>query len=130
MLDKGEREDWFESHFIVVFCAICVIALIAAVIWELRVEHPIVDLRLLKEMNFATANVLMFILGFVLLGSTVPLPLFLQTLMGYTAMQAGMALSPGGVMIILILPFVGMVLSHGVQAKYMIMFGLALSGLA
>jgi DHA2 family multidrug resistance protein len=128
VLDKGERDDWFSSHFIVIFSAICVIALVAAVIWELRVKHPIVDLRLLKEVNFATANVLMFFLGFVLLGSTVMLPLFLQTLLGYTAMQAGMALSPGGLVIILILPFVGMALSRGVQAKYMIMLGLAISG--
>src|SRR3954467_15739144 len=124
VLDKGERDDWFSSHFIVIFSAICVVALVAAVIWELRVKHPIVDLRLLKEVNFATANVLMFFLGFVLLGSTVMLPLFLQTLLGYTAMQAGMALSPGGIVIILILPFVGMALTRGVQAKYMIMVGL------
>jgi DHA2 family multidrug resistance protein len=128
VLDKGERDDWFNSHFIMLFSVICVVALIAAVIWELRVEHPIVDLRLLKEVNFATANVLMFILGFVLLGSTVMLPLFLQTMMGYTAMQAGMALSPGGIVIILILPFVGMALTRGAQAKYMIMIGLAISG--
>src|SRR5262245_57267991 len=72
---------------------------------------------------------MMFTLGFVLLGSTVMLPLFLQTLLGYTATQAGMALSPGGVIIILILPFVGMALTRGAQPKYMIMFGLFLTGL-
>jgi DHA2 family multidrug resistance protein len=73
------------------------------------------------------ANVMMFALGFVLLGSTVLLPLMLQTLMGYTATQAGMALSPGGIVIILILPFVGMALSRGVQAKWIIMTGLVIS---
>ena len=113
VLDKGEREDWFGSKLIVFFTVVCVIALVSAIVWELRVKHPIVDLRLLKEVNFATANVLMFFLGFVLLGSTVMLPLFLQTMMGYTAMQAGMVLSPGGIAIIVILPFVGMALMRG-----------------
>ncbi len=126
VLDKGQREDWFESQFIVVFTAICVVSLLAAFFWELRHKDPVVDLRLLKERNFAMANLLMFSLGFVLLGSTVLLPQFLQLVLGYTAMQAGMALSPGGVVVMLILPFVGMALSKGAQPKYMIMFGLTM----
>ena len=70
--------------------------LIGAVIWELTREDPIVDLRMLKDRNFMLATFTMFMLGFVLYGSTVLLPLMLQTLMGYTAMLSGLVLSPGG----------------------------------
>jgi DHA2 family multidrug resistance protein len=129
ILDKGEREDWFNSTFIIGFTITAAVSLLVAIVWELRQKNPIVDLRLLRERNFAMANVMMFSLGFVLLGSTVLLPLMLQTLMGYTATEAGMALSPGGVVIILILPFVGMALSKGVQAKWMIMCGLVISAI-
>jgi DHA2 family multidrug resistance protein len=129
ILDKGEREDWFGSSFIVGFTIASVVSIVAAIIWELRHKNPIVDLRLLRERNFAMANVMMFALGFVLLGSTVLIPLMLQTLMGYTATEAGMALSPGGFVIILILPFVGMALSRGVQAKWLIMIGLTISAI-
>ena len=127
VLEKGEREDWFGSSFIVWFTIIAAVSIVAAVIWELRSKHPIVDLRLLKERNFAVANVLMFALGFVLLGSTVLLPLFMQTMMGYTATEAGMALSPGGLLIMVCMPLVGLMLSRGVQPRYMIMFGLLVS---
>jgi DHA2 family multidrug resistance protein len=129
VLDKGERDDWFGSSFILWMTITSVVALLFAIFWELRARHPVVDLRLLKERNFAVANLLMFMLGFVLLGSTVMLPLFLQSLMGYTATQAGLALSPGGVVIILLLPFVGQALSRGVQAKYFVMAGLMISAI-
>lgn len=124
ILDKGQREDWFESRFIVSMTALCVLSLVAAVVWELRVKAPVVDLRLLKERNFATANVLMFILGFVLMGSTVLLPQFLQSQMGYTATHAGMVLSPGSLEVLFLLPIVGMLLSKGVPPKFLIVFGL------
>ena len=124
ILDKGQREDWFSSGFIVWATVICVFSLVFAVVWELRVKAPIVELRLLKERNFATANILMFFLGFVLLGSTVLLPQLLQSQMGYTATSAGMVLSPGGIEMLFLLPMVGMLLSRGVPPKFMITFGL------
>ena len=95
ILDKGERDDWFNSPFIIGFTIVAVLSIVIAVFWELRQKIPIVDLRLLRERNFAMANVMMFALGFVLLGSTVLLPLMLQTLMGYTATEAGMAFHRG-----------------------------------
>ncbi|HWP40424.1 MAG TPA: DHA2 family efflux MFS transporter permease subunit, partial [Tepidisphaeraceae bacterium] len=129
VLDKGQRQEWLESRFIVTFSAISACSLLAAVWWELRHRDPIVDLRLLRERNFAAANLLMFALGFVLLGSTVLLPQMLQLLLGYTATRAGMALSPGGLVIMLLLPFVGMALSRGVQPKWLIIVGLCISAL-
>ena len=71
MLDKGQRADWFETPYIRVFTMIFVVSLIAAVIWELRVKDPIVDLRLFKDRTFFMANVMLFMLGFVLFSTTV-----------------------------------------------------------
>ena len=96
VLDKGQREDWFDSHFIVILTAISVAALVAVLFWEWHHAHPIIDLRLFRDRSFATANVLMFSLGFVLWGTTLLIPLFVQTLMGYPAEQAGLVLMPGG----------------------------------
>ena len=126
MLDKGQEEDWFTSHFIVVMAVIAVVGLVAFVWWELASDDPIVDLSLLRDRNFALANAMMFMLGFVLLGSTALLPLFVQSLYGYTAMQAGMVLSPGGFMIMAAMPIVGRLVGM-VDARYLIVFGLACS---
>jgi DHA2 family multidrug resistance protein len=79
---------------------------------------------LFRERTFASANLMMFVLGFALLGSTLLLPLFMQTLLGYTAEQAGMALSPGGFLIMLCMPFVGFMLSRGVDARKLMACGL------
>src|SRR5579863_2344615 len=98
MLDEGQRNDWFSSHGIVAAAIIAAVGLIGVVVWELRQREPVVDFRLLKDRTFAISTASMFVLGFVLYGSTMALPLFLQTLLGYTAMQSGLALSPGGLM--------------------------------
>ena len=110
VLDKGQREDWFESHFIVICAALSAFGLIAALIWELNRKEPIVDFRLLKDRNFFLATVTMFMLGFVLYGSTALLPIFLQTLLGYTALLSGLVLSPGGIIVVIMLPLVGKLL--------------------
>src|SRR5437588_772051 len=96
VLDKGQRDDWFESHFILTLAIISLASILFVIWWEWRQKDPIIDLHLFRERTFAAANFLMFMLGFALLGSTLLLPLFMQTLLGYTAQQAGMALSPGG----------------------------------
>src|SRR6266516_4750639 len=92
ILDKGQREDWFSSNFIRMFFALMVFGLIAGIIWEFRQKEPVVDLRMLKDRNFAIATMAMFFLGFVLYASTVLIPQMLQQLLGYTAQLAGMAL--------------------------------------
>src|SRR6266436_194375 len=93
ILDKGQREDWLSSNFIVCFFVLMLVGLIAGVIWELREKNPVVDLRMMKNRNFALATIAMFFLGFVMYASTVLLPQFLQQMMGYTAELAGLALS-------------------------------------
>ena len=123
VLDKGQREDWFESHFILALTTIAVTALIFVIFWEWKQKDPIIDLHLFRDRTFGISNLLMFMLGFALLGSTLLLPLFSQTLLGYTAAQAGLALMPGGFAIILLLPLVGFLLSR-YPPRWLLLFGL------
>jgi DHA2 family multidrug resistance protein len=126
VLDEGQRDDWFSSHFIVTFAVICVVCLIAVVFWELRHEHPVIDFRILKERNYMLATVSMLVLGFVLYSSTAILPMFLQTMLGYTAMLSGLVLSPGGIAVIVCMPIVGMLLRH-YQPRWLVIFGVLVS---
>src|SRR5271156_1269184 len=96
VLDRGQEDDWLQSHFILALTMISVVALVCFVFWEIRQKRPVVDLRLLRNSNFAVTNAMMFSVGIVLYGSTVLIPQYLQGLMGYSAQLAGMALSPGG----------------------------------
>jgi MFS transporter, DHA2 family, multidrug resistance protein len=126
VLDEGQKEDWFSSHFIVTFAVITLACLVAVVFWELRHEHPVIDFHILKERNFTLATLSMLVLGFVLYGSTTLLPLLLQTLLGYTAMLSGLVLSPGGLAICVLMPVVGMMLRR-YQARWMVVFGVLTS---
>jgi DHA2 family multidrug resistance protein len=127
MLDKGQEEDWFGSRFIVTLAFVAVVGLVSLVVWEWRHPTPIVEVKLFKNLNFLGANLMMFVLGIMLFSSLVMMPLFLQTLMGYTAQSAGLVLSGGGLLLLSLMPVIG-VLSSKVQARYLIAFGwLALS---
>jgi DHA2 family multidrug resistance protein len=123
VLDKGQEDDWFASSFITYLSITAAVGLTAFVIWELRRPDPIVDLHLFRDRNFAASNLLMFMLGFALLGTTVLLPLFVQGLLGYTAEDAGFVLSPGGFATMLMMPVVG-ALSGKVDARLLIATGL------
>jgi DHA2 family multidrug resistance protein len=125
VLDKGQRDDWFGSHFIVAMTSISIVALVAVCIWEWHHKDPIIDLHLFRERSFGIGNLLMFMVGFVLLSSTVLLPQFLQELMGYTAERAGLALMPGGIAIILCMPLVGFLLGR-TDARRLLLFGLGM----
>jgi len=128
VLDKGQRDDWFESHFILILSSIAAAALIFVIFWEWHQKDPIIDLHLFRDRTFGISNLLMFMLGFALLGSTLLLPLFMQTLLGYTAEQAGLGLMPGGFAIMLLLPLVGFLLSR-YSPRWLLVFGLVvLSG--
>ena len=128
VLDKGQRDDWFESHFIVILSLIAAASLIFVIFWEWHHKDPIIDLHLFRDRTFGISNLLMFMLGFALLGSTLLLPLFMQTLLGYSAEQAGLALMPGGFTIMLLLPLVGFLLSR-YSPRWLLVFGLVvLSG--
>jgi DHA2 family multidrug resistance protein len=129
VLDKGQEEDWFGSRFILWATVIAVSSLLTVIWWELRSPSPIVDLRLFKERNFAISNVLMFGLGFALFGSTVLVPEFLQTLLGYSAMQSGEVLSPSGLVVMVMLPITGL-LANRVSPRWMITIGLLISGVS
>jgi len=129
ILDKGQRDDWLASGFIRVFFALMVFGLIAGVIWEFFQKEPVVDLRMLKDRNFAISTLAMFFLGFVLYASTVLIPQLLQELLGYTAQLAGMALSPGGAVIMCMMPVVGFLVSK-VDTRVLITFGCTVSALA
>lgn len=110
VLDKGQQEDWFNSPFIISFAFISVISLILMIRNELRNPHPIVNLRLFKNVSYAAGVSIMFVVGFCLYSSIMLIPLMLQTLMGYSATKAGMVLAPGGVATLLTMPLVGAML--------------------
>jgi DHA2 family multidrug resistance protein len=129
VLDKGEREDWFASGLIIMTSVMAAACLVSFVVRELRAKEPLVDLQLLKNRNFAVSNLLMFILGFVLLGSTQLIPQFVQTSLGYSATDAGLVLSPGGLALVFFMPIMGKLATH-VDARWLIMFGLGLSGVS
>jgi DHA2 family multidrug resistance protein len=129
ILDKGQREDWLSSDFIRVFFVLMVIGLVAGIIWELREKEPVVDLHMLKDRNFAISTLAMFFLGFVLYSTTVLIPQLLQQLMGYTAELAGLALSPGGAVIMCMMPVAGFLVSK-LDTRILIAFGCAVSATA
>jgi DHA2 family multidrug resistance protein len=126
LLDKGQTEDWFASTWMRWMALLAVAGLVAMVVWELRQKDPLVDLHLLRNGNFALTAIVMFMLGTVLYGSLVLLPIFLQTLMGYTAMLSGLVLSPGGLVVLLALPVVGRLVSR-YDPRWLIIFGLTVT---
>ncbi len=129
VLDKGEREDWFGSAFIVRLAVVSVVALALLIYHELKTREPVVDLRLFKEKTYAAGVWIMFFFGFALYGSIVLLPLYLQTLMGYDATLSGLALAPGGIGSLLVMPLVGR-LTSVVDNRLLIVVGLVINGVA
>jgi len=122
MLDKGQEDDWFGSHFILTLAVLAAVGLVSLVVWEWFQKAPIVDVHLFKNVNFLGANFMMFTLGIMLFSSLVMMPLFLQTLLGYTAESAGLVLSGGGLLLLFLMPVAGALASR-VQARYLIAFG-------
>ena len=106
VLDKGQEDDWFGSPFITTFTVVSLTALVIAVVWELHHKDPVVDLTLLGNRNFALASVLFFLFGFILFSSTVLVPQLLQSLDNYDATTAGMVLTPGALVIVVMAPFI------------------------
>ncbi len=127
LLDKGQEDDWFGSRFITTLVVVSSLSLISLVIWEWFQKAPIIDVRMFKSFNFASANLMMFTLGILLFSALVLMPQFLQTLVGYTSQLAGLALSAGGLVLLFEMPVMGK-LTTKVQARYLIACGwLALS---
>jgi MFS transporter, DHA2 family, multidrug resistance protein len=122
LLDKGQEDDWFGSRFIVTLMITAAISLVSLVVWEWFHKSPVVDVRLFRNFNFFSANVMIFVFGIALFASLVMVPQYLQTLVGYTSTLAGLVLSGGGLLTLFAMPVVG-ILTGKVQARYLIAFG-------
>lgn len=128
VLDTGQRKDWFASNYIRFFATLCVIGLVSLVIRELHTPKPVVDLRALANRSFSTGVFLISMLGFVLYASLVLLPIYLQTLLGYPAFNAGLALSPRGIGSLATTPLAGYLTSK-TDPRRLLVFGLVLGSL-
>ena len=108
VLDKGQEDDWFSSRLITTLAILSAVTLVTLVVHELRTEDPVVDLRVFKERSYAVGVFLMTVMGFVLYGSLVLLPIMLQTLLGYPPMLAGIAMAPRGIGSFFLMPITGL----------------------
>jgi DHA2 family multidrug resistance protein len=133
VLDKGQEDDWFGSHFIAFFTGMCVVSMIGLIGWELlqirRGHKPVIDLRLFTGRTFALSFLLMFVLGVALYGTTVLIPQMLQTLLGYTATSAGETLSLGGLATLMCMPLVGILITR-VDPRILLAFGFTVTAVA
>lgn len=126
VLDKGHREDWFSSQFILWLTFISASSLLMFILVELFAENPIVNLRPFKSLSFSSGNVIAFFAFFNLFGCTVLLPIYLQTLMGYTSFLSGLVLAPGGIAAMIALPIAGKLVTK-INPKALLAFGLAIA---
>ena len=129
MLDKGQEDDWFASRFIVVMTAVAVAGLLGFVVWELRAREPMVRLRLFRRRTFAVGSSFSLILFFGLYGSIVLLPLFMQTLLGFPAVTAGLWNAPRGIATMIAMPLAGLLIGRRWDMRAMIFCGLLVSAL-
>jgi DHA2 family multidrug resistance protein len=129
VLDRGEDDDWFSSPFIRTFAALAVIGAASAWAWLLVARKPVVDIRVLKDRNFALGCCAIFSFAVILYGSAVIIPQLAQQHLGYTAMLAGLVLSPGAFAIIFLIPVIGLVMPH-VQTRFILTTGFLLLGCA
>ena len=128
VLDKGQTEDWFASRIITTLSVIAAVTLVTLVIHQLRSKNPIIDLRVFKQRSYAAGVFLMTVVGFILYGSLVLLPLMLQSLFGYSSLEAGKAMAPRGVGSLLMMPIVG-ILTSKVDPRRLLVLGLLIGGM-
>jgi len=130
-LDRGQIEDWFGSSYICWLLAVALLGWIATVIWEMRAKEPVIDFRMLANRNFAIANVLFFVFGIGLFGSTTLIPQILQSLYGYRAIDAGLVLGPGALVISMLAPVGAQLIQRKIiHPKTLVMFSVSLIGAA
>ena len=129
MLDRGEDDDWFGSRFIVTMAVLAFVGVFGAIAWLLTAKRPIVNLDVFKDKNFAMGCVLIGTMGMILYSSAVIIPQFSQEVLGYDAYKSGLILSPGGLVVIVLIPIVGQIQKR-VQTRYIVMFGFFLMGAA
>jgi len=129
MLDRGEDDDWFGSPFIRVLALLAVLGILGAIAWLLVAKTPVVNIYVFGDRNFAIGALMIGAVGLLLYSSAVLIPQLAQQVLGYTATLAGLVLTPGGLVIIVLIPFVGILMSK-VAVRYVIAFGFALMGFA
>src|SRR5206468_2351914 len=123
VLDKGQQEDWFASNRIAALTFVSAAALIIFIVHEFRIAHPVINLRVFHERTYATGVFMMTTLGFVLYGSLVLLPMFLQTVLGYSAVEAGVAMAPRGLGSFIAMPLIGL-LTMKIDPRKLLVCGL------
>lgn len=124
VLEKGQEDDWFSSNLIIALTIIAVLGIILFVWRQLTYRYPVVELRVLKNTNLRIGVILTFILGFGLFGTTFVLPLYTQSLLGWTALQSGLLLLPGTLVVALVIAIVAQLIQRGFPEKYLIVFGM------
>lgn len=130
-LDRGQIEDWFGSSLICWMLAIAAIGWVATVVWEIRLKDPVIDFRMLANRNFAIAAILFFVFGFGLFGSTTLIPQMLQSLYGYRAIDAGLVLGPGALVITVLAPISAQLIQRQlVHARLLIVASLVIGAAA
>jgi DHA2 family multidrug resistance protein len=123
LLDRGQIDDWFGSRFITWMFVIGITCLVTAVFWELRHPDPVIDFHMLKVRNFAIANLFYFVFGFGLFASTTMIPQLLQSLYGYRAIDAGLVLGPGALVITVLAPVGALLVQRGFIKPRILLFG-------
>ena len=126
VLERGQTNDWFDNEGIRIFTVAAIVGIISFVIWELRAKQPVVNLRLLKDLNLTFTTILTFIAGVSLFTSVFIYPLLLQRVLGYTPTMVGMSLIPGALGSLIVMPIVGRRLAAGDSPKNYIGFGFAI----
>ena len=126
VLDKGQRDDWFSSAFIVYMSVISASSLIMFVTREFLTENPVVNLRIFRNVSFSAGNLLMFFAFFTIFSSIILLPIYLETLMGYTAFLSGLVLGPGGLAAMATMPIAGQLVNR-INPKWILALGIALT---
>jgi DHA2 family multidrug resistance protein len=126
VLEKGQDDDWFNSQAILYLSVAAVLGLYFFIWRELRFKNPIVELRVLKNNNLRVGTILSFIMGFGLYGSTFIIPLYTQSILGWTAQQAGMLMVPAALTTAVMMPIIGKLLQKGIPQQYLVAGGMAL----
>jgi DHA2 family multidrug resistance protein len=127
MMDRGEDDNWFGSPFIQIMAVLALIGIVGAIAWLLLARKPVVDLYVFADRNFAVGAVFMGVMGFMIYSTAVLIPQFAQQVLGYSAFLAGLILSPGGIVVIVLIPFVVMAMKF-IPTRYIIMTGFVVMG--
>lgn len=130
LLDRGEDNDWFSSPDMRLAGLIAATAVVGAVCWLLLTDKPVVDLRALRDRNFAVGSVMIFGIGLTLYSSLVLVPLLVQQWLGYTALLTGLLLSPGAAVMVAVIPLVGRIVLPNISTRFVIAFGFFLLGVS